>query len=44
VIEDVEIYVDEEPEVAWQVEEEIDLTRFADKINHQKLLVNSLKC
>jgi len=31
VIEDVEIYVDEEEEVEWQIEDEIDLTEYAEK-------------
>ena len=31
VIEDVEIYVDEEAEVEWQIEDEIDLTEYSDK-------------
>ena len=31
VVQDLEIYVDEEPEIEWQVEEEIDLTDYAEK-------------
>eukprot|EP00434_Breviolum_minutum_P013358 symbB.v1.2.011770.t1/scaffold750.1/size323489/22 len=31
VIEDVEIYVDEEEEVEWQIEDEIDLTEYTEK-------------
>ena len=31
VIEDVEIYVDEEEEVEWQIEDEIDLTEYSEK-------------
>ena len=43
VIEDVEIYVDEEAEVEWQIEDEIDLTEYSEKDGPQRSAENNLR-